>query len=129
VDRNTRFVAAWQPAEPGFRPVAVAHSMAPKTDFFVLDRRADRQSRLHHLRLTGGAVQEVEPPLALDVGERPAGAAAPGPEMGLAVHTEPDTSGRWSAPDGHMHIAVTDAASRRVLEYSPCSPRPASRGC
>jgi hypothetical protein len=108
------YLTAWQPEEPGFHPVAVAASPTAKGEFFVLDRRADRNSRLHHLRLAEKAIEQVEPPLTLDVGDGEAG-----PEIGLAVYAAPGSNGQWSKPDGKLHIAVTDAAKKRVLEYGP----------
>ncbi len=107
-DHATRFVTQWQPEgnSADFRPVAIAADPLEPNQFFVLDRRADRQSVLHRLWLAGSTVLPTHDfPAPIEVG------AIEGqwPEMGLAVARKPGgTPGRV--------FAITDASRKRVLE-------------
>ncbi len=103
-DTRTRYLAQWS-GEDGFHPCAVARHPTARGQFFVLDRRADRQSRIYLLALDGAAVQVVSSQ-PVDVGDGPEGV-----EIGLAAA---------AGPDG-VRLAVTDAAQQRVLvlPYSP----------
>lgn len=107
-DAATRYVTQWRPAQgqAEFRPAAVAADPLAPDHCFVLDRRADRHSMLHRLRLSGGRLTETKGfPVSIDVG------AVEGqwPEMGLAVARAPGDAAR------HV-VAITDAVRRRVLE-------------
>lgn len=94
-DAYLRHAASWQPAEPGFHPAAVARDPSASQRFFVLDRRADRGSRVYLLQFDGRQVRAVHS-MPVDVGD-----GADGTEIGLAA--------------GSNVLAITDASAQRVL--------------
>ena len=109
-DATTRFLAAWSPpTDTAFNPAAVAPRPSQPNQFLVLDRRADRTSRVLLLDFDGQALKLLSSQ-PVPVGD----AAGPaGPEIGLAVAPPRD--------DGTILLAVTDAGQRQVLElpYAP----------
>ena len=113
-DATTRFLAAWAPAEgPAFNPAAVAPHPYEASQFLVLDRRADRTSRVLLLEFDGQAVK-LRSSQAVPVGDGAAGGEpSAGPELGLAVAPPRD--------DGQIMLAISDAGQRQVLElpYAP----------
>jgi hypothetical protein len=113
-DATTRFLAAWALAEdPAFNPAAVAPHPYKANQFLVLDRRADRTSRVLLLEFDGQAIKLLSSQ-AVPVGDGAAVAERnAGPEIGLAVAPPRD--------DGVVMLAVSDAGQRRVLElpYAP----------
>ena len=99
----TRFLDVW--TTQGMRPAAVAADPRGDGHAYVLDRRPDRRSLIHRLRVRDGRfVGTAEEGIPVNVGD-----ATSGPEMGLAVATDPT--------DGRTLIAVTDAERRRVMEF------------
>lgn len=113
-DATTRFLAAWAPAEaPAFHPAAVAPHPYKANQFLVLDRRADRTSRVLLLEFDGQALKPLSSQ-PVQVGDGAAvGQPNAGPEIGLAVAPPRE--------DGVVMLAVSDAGQRRVLElpYAP----------
>ncbi|MCX6926409.1 MAG: hypothetical protein NT154_24855, partial [Verrucomicrobia bacterium] len=108
-DATTRFLAVWAPAEDaGFSPSAIAPHPYKANQFLVLDRRADRTSRVLLLEFDGQALKSLNTQ-AVPVGDGAAvGQRNAGPEIGLAVAPPRD--------DGVVMLAVSDAGQRRVLE-------------
>ena len=113
-DATTRFLAAWAPVDDAaFSPAAIAPHPYKSNQFLVLDRRADRTSRVLLLEFEGQALKLLSSQ-AVPVGDASAfGQRNEGPEIGLAVAPTQD--------DGVVLLAVTDADQRRVLEmpYAP----------
>ena len=113
-DARTCFLAAWAPTEDAaFNPAAVAPHPYKANQFLVLDRRADRTSRVLLLEFDGQALKLLSSQ-AVPVGDGAAdGQRNAGPEMGLAVAPPRD--------DGVILLAVSDAGQRQVLElpYAP----------
>ena len=109
-DVTTRFLAAWAPADDAaFNPAAVAPHPYKTNQFLVLDRRADRASRVLLLEFDGKMLKLLSSQTmpvgdGVDAGQRNAG-----PEIGLAVAPPRD--------DGVVMLAVTDAGQRQVLEF------------
>ena len=113
-DARTRFLAAWAPAEDAaFNPAAIAPHPYKANQFLVLDRRADRTSRVLLVEFDGQTLKPLSSQ-AVPVGDGAAdGQRNAGPEIGLAVAPPRD--------DGVVLLAVTDAGQRQVLElpYAP----------
>ncbi len=104
-DRFTAFIAQWRPEDgSAFYPAAVAHSTRSENECYVLDRHADRSSRVFRLKLAGRKIAPVGQPLPVPVGD-----AQAGPEIGLAV---------WDTRDSDIvEMAVTDGERGSVLWY------------
>ena len=113
-DATTRFLAAWSPkdGEP-FTPAAVVAHPYKANQFLVLDRRADRTSRILLMEFDGTVVRQLSSQ-AVPVGDATTGGEkSTNPEIGLAVAPRRD--------DGAVMLAVSDATQRQVLElpYAP----------
>lgn len=105
-DANTRYVTHWQSSDPDARPAAIAAHPSLAGAFFALDRRAAGDSQLHLFQLVGSTLQESSGyPVEVPVGD-----LADVNEMGLAAAVE--------QPSGSVVLAMTDAASGRVLEMT-----------
>lgn len=113
-DASTRFLVSWSPPQDSpFNPAAVASHPYKLNQFLVLDRRADRTSRVLLLEFDGQAVKLLSQQ-PVPVGDNTTGGGrSAGPEMGLAVAPPRD--------DKAIVLAITDAAQRQVLElpYAP----------
>ena len=100
-DENTKYITHVE--NEGLNPAAItAHPTVPGA-FFVLDRHADRKSKLYLFTFDGKSISPVPGyPLDLNVGD-----AAACREMGLAAAARPDQS---------ILVAVTDAQRNEVHE-------------
>ncbi len=102
-DSTSHFVTAWQPEDGEFHPAAVAADPQTPGACFVLDRHADRNSRVFRLQLDGATLKAVGAPQAVSVGD-----SETGPEIGLAAAVDPATKATV--------LALTDGAKQQVVQ-------------